>query len=409
MKYRRDYEKLFRAVPSTAIDPKTKALMDDFGKYFQKFADHPVILYDVFVPRFRGWHPTLTEEQFNSYKAILKQVIEDVDETTREGVLADLYELNLGTTIANTVSKYSEGELELPLYTEISAALDTYKFANGVKDSVWNDKSIEELLIDEDNVPGLKWRLQVLNNHMRPLRGGDFGIVAARPDKGKTSFLADQISFMAAQLPSDRNVIWLNNEGKSDTIKKRIFQATFGMSWSTLRELKDKGKPIMEAYTQIIGRRDKIRVMDIHECHVGQVEQILDNNNPGLVIFDMIDNIRGFGREARTDLRLEEMYKWGRERSVKYDFVGLASSQISGDGDGEQYPKLWMLKDSRTGKQGACEFILMIGSSNDINLQYSRFLSLPKNKLRRDDAPGDPHSEVIFKPTIARYEDIENG
>jgi replicative DNA helicase len=123
----------------------------------------------------------------------------------------------------------------------------------------------------------------------------------------------------------------------------------------------------------------------------------------------MIDNIRGFGSEARTDLQLEEMYKWARERSVKYDAIGLATSQISAEGDGLQFPTLSMLKDSKTGKQGACDFQLMIGASNDPNLEYSRYLSLPKNKLRRDGQPSDPRCEVRFQPNLARYEDIGHG
>jgi replicative DNA helicase len=123
----------------------------------------------------------------------------------------------------------------------------------------------------------------------------------------------------------------------------------------------------------------------------------------------MIDNIRGFGDMARTDLMLEEMYKWARERSVKYDCIGLATSQISNDGDGMQFPTLGMLKDSKTGKQGACDFQLMIGASNDPGLAGSRFISLPKNKLRRPDGASDPRAEVVFDAVRARYRDIPVG
>src|SRR5690606_31011004 len=135
---------------------------------------------------------------------------------------------------------------------------------------------------------------------------------------------------------------------------------------------------------------------DIHGYNNSQVELILQDNNPGLIIYDMIDNIKFNGEAARTDLALEYMYQWARERSVKYDSIGWASSQISNDGDGLMFPTLGMLKDSKTGKQGACDFQLMIGSSNDAGLQSSRWLGLPKNKLRKEGAPGDPRAEVIF-------------
>jgi replicative DNA helicase len=150
-------------------------------------------------------------------------------------------------------------------------------------------------------------------------------------------------------------------------------------------------------------------VLDVHGYATGQIESILEESNPGVVVFDMIDHIRGFGDMARTDLQLEEMYKWARERSVKYDCVSLATSQISNDGDGLQFPTLSMLKDSKTGKQGAADFQIMIGASNDIGLSGSRFISLPKNKLRRPDGASDPRAEVIFDGTRARYRDIEVG
>jgi replicative DNA helicase len=38
-----------------------------------------------------------------------------------------------------------------------------------------------------------------------------------------------------------------------------------------------------------------------------------------------------------------------------------------------------MLKDSKTGKQGACDFILAMGKDESVPDQ--RYLSLPKNKL----------------------------
>lgn len=408
MKYRKEFQRLMRTIPVASIDPKTKALLDDFGKYFEKF-DHDRIDLAVFTPRFRQWHPSLTEEQFNSYKGILRQVDQDVDENTRDGILRDLYELSLGTNIANLITKYDSGDLVMPLSDYISAELDAFKLNVGMKEVKWDDTDILALLQEDINQDGIKWRLNVLNEHMRPMVPGDFGIVAGRPDKGKTSFMSSEVTFMAAQIADDKNVLWLNNEGPSGRIRKRLYQSALGKSIRELVEMAEDPEALKQAYIDAVGRADKIRVVNIHGAHVGQVEAIIENSNPGIIIYDMIDNIKGFGGEARTDLQLEEMYKWARERCVKYECIGIAASQISNEGDGMQYPTLGMLKDSKTGKQGACDFQLMIGASNDLNLQYSRFIGLPKNKLRREDMPGDPHAEVMFKPNIARFEDLGYG
>ena len=133
----------------------------------------------------------------------------------------------------------------------------------------------------------------------------------------------------------------------------------------------------------------------------------LEQHEPALVVFDMIDNIRGFGDSARTDQRLESMYQWAREAAVKHEFAGIATSQISVDGAGMQFPLDHMLKDSKTGKQGACDFIIMGGASDDEGYKNVRFIGVPKNKLRREGTDADPKTAVQFKPEICRLEDAE--
>lgn len=407
LKQKKEYSNLVRTVPSASIDPKTKALLDDFGKYFKMFPDHDEIDLELFIPRFRQWHPSLTEEQFATYKSILNQIRETPDEGTKKGLLGDLYELGLGTTIANIVAKYEAGDLILPLADYVAAELDAYKMNVGLEAMAWESRSIEELLEEDLNNEGIRWRLNCINNCMRPLRPGDFGIVAGRPDKGKTSFLCSEVTFMADQLPEDRNVVWLCNEGMTGNIQKRLYQSALGKTIGEMVQMKRDGVDIAQEYANVVGRSDRIRVFQINGMHVGQVEAIIEANNPGIVVYDMIDNIRGFDGESRTDQKLEEMYKWARDRCIKYSSIGMAASQISIEGDNLMYPTLSMLKDSKTGKQGACDFQLMIGAHSDF--PSTRFIGLPKNKLRREDAPGDPHAEVNFIHNIARFEDVPNG
>lgn len=405
MKYRAEYNKVVHSVPVSALDPKTQALIADFGKYFKKFPTHDMIDMHTFLPRFRQWHPDMTDEQYNAYAAVLRTISGDVDDETKLGIVGELYELDLGTKVANLCNLFNQGELSYSLSEGISAAIDSYKINMGAKAVMWDDTDIDLLLQEDLDDSGIRWRLNVLNEHMRPLRPGDFGIIAGRPDKGKTTFLTSEVTFMAGQLPEDRNVLWLNNEGMSGRIVKRLYQSALGKSISEMVALSQAGE-LSGLYEEVVGRRDKIRVVNVHGFHVGQVEAIIENSNPGIIVYDMIDNIKGFQGESRTDLQLEEMYKWARERGVKYDCINLASSQISNEGDGLQFPTLGMLKDSKTGKQGACDFQLMIGAMNEQSMQYSRYISLPKNKLRREDRPGDPHCEVVFNANMARYEDL---
>ncbi len=405
MKHRDEYHKLIKAIPMTALDSKTQELIHDFGKYFKKFPTHKSVQMEIFLPRFKAWHPSMADDTFNAYVGVLRAANNDVDENTKIGILSDLYELDMGTKLANTFAQFDSGNLKTPLIEVVSDIIDKYKSSIGAKSIKWIDTPIDELLSEVANNKGLKWRLDALNQHMRPLRGGDFGILASRPDRGKTTMVASEITYMARQLPNTKNAIWLNNEGPGKRLIPRIYQAALGCTLSELL-VQNKSGVLKSNYIKVVGRIDKIRVIDIHELSTSDLQEILDNSNPGLVIVDMLDHVHGFGNMQRTDLQLEELYKWLRDRAVKYDCPIIGTSQISGEGEGLMYPPMDKLKDSRTGKQGACDFIMMIGSSSDPGLAQSRYISLPKNKLKLEGKPSDPRSEVRINPDINRYCDI---
>lgn len=418
MRKRQDFFKLRDLIPKSNLDPKTVAILDDFEKYFAKFPSHKEVDMTTFIPRFQAWHPGMKDELFNQYKAVFINSMAEADEDQRKNIMYELAELEMMTKLANIAERHNDGDVA-DAFHEVNTTMDAYRQRLGLRAIQFIDTPIGELLQDEFDDSGISWRLHCLNGSMRRLRPGDFGIIAGRPDKGKTTFVTDQVTFFAPQLPQDRNIIWLNNEGPGRRIIPRLYQSALNYSMDDMKaaqmrhdskgRLDNKHSELVDSYAAAVGRLDRIRIIDVHGFATGQIEAILEESNPGVIVYDMIDNIKGFGNEARTDLQLEEMYKWARERSVKYDCIGLATSQISNDGDGMQFPTLGMLKDSKTGKQGACDFQLMIGASNDQGLQGSRFLGLPKNKLRRPDGPSDPRAEVIFDGVRARYKDIPVG
>jgi replicative DNA helicase len=419
MRRRPDFYKLRDLIPKSNLDEKTVAILADFEKYYENHPSHKEIDLTTFVPRFHARHPGMKQELVNQYNAVFRNAwSQDADEDQRKTIMHELAELELATKLANIAERHNDGTVA-DLFHEVTSSMDGFRSRMGLRSIQYIDTPIGELLQDEFNDAGVAWRLDCLNRSMRRLRPGDFGIIAGRPDKGKTTFLTSEVTFFAPQLPADRNIIWLNNEGPGRRITPRLYQSALNFSMDEMKQEQSKpdanGKhdyghsALVDAYRKAVTRLDKIRIIDVHGFNTGQIEAILEEGNPGVIIYDMIDNIRGFASEARTDLALEEMYKWARERSVKYDCIGLATSQISNDGDGMQFPTLGMLKDSKTGKQGACDFQLMIGASNDVGLSGSRFMSLPKNKLRRPDGQADPRAEVIFDGLRARYKDIPIG
>ena len=420
LKYRNRLEQLLRAVPAGAVTPQTDALLKDFAAYFKDHPSATVIPRAEFFTWFKLKHPTIKPEQLAVYQHQLAQTEADPKPEVVDGLMGRLVAADTANKVAELLQKWQAGE-EVDLYVQLRAHVEDFEARTNRKVKVpWVEDKIEDLLQAEKDDTGLHWRQAVLNDSMRPLRGGDFGVLAGRPDKGKTTFCTDNLAHFAPQVAkmydNQRHIVWLNNEGPGKRIVQRLYQSALNLSIPELVELVQKPPPKASTHKHLLdhmyaaamgGRLDLVRVFDIHDFWSHEVEDLLRKVPAGLVLFDMIDNIKFGGGTSnggeRTDQLLEAMYQWVRVLSVKYDVPMLATSQISADGDGLQYPTLSMLKDSKTGKQGAAEFILTIGASNDVHLQHSRFLGLTKNKLHRHGGPKDPRAEVLFDGERGRY------
>ncbi len=403
---RTDYNRIEGAVNVDTLDKKTKVLFKGVGRYYDKHPNHGQIDFNLFIPFFlRNVVPDMDKEEQKTYKNVIKTMGKNYpNQEDRAAILESVLENNLMHETRMITERYADGE-ETDLIGKLSTVLDSYKTDVGISALPEVSENIDELIDDMGNDSGVQWRLDSLSSAMRGLRGGDFGIIAARPDQGKTSFLCSELTYMAKQLPEGRPILWLNNEGPGYAIRPRLMQAALNITMTELIAMKEEGT-LYDAYFEAVGGEGRIRVMDIHGANIGQVEGIIQHTTPGLIVYDMIDNISGFGDAQRMDLRLERLYQWAREKAVKYDAIALATSQISEEGSNMQFPGLSNLKDSKTGKQGACEFQLMIGSmEREPLLASKRWLSLPKNKLRRVKSQR-LQEEVTFDRDRARYIDM---
>lgn len=417
LKYRERYDRLARSVPKHVLDAHTQTLLADIGAYFSETSDER-LPHEGFFTFFKLRHPTLTPEQFSAYEHLLKQVQSDPGPELEGRIMERLVAADTAYTVAALLQKWNQGD-EVDLYVALRDAVDNYENTTARKVKLPRvTTTIAEMLAEEESDSGLRWRLAALNMSMRPLRGGDFGVIAGRPDKGKTTFLSSELTFMAKQVAemygNERQIVWLNNEGPGKRIIQRNYQSALNLTIPEMVELHNKPSTkgfahlLDEMYAEALGGRiDMIDVHDIHGFWSHEVEDILRKVPAGLVVWDMVDNVQ-FGGGAsnggqRTDQLLEAMYQWVRVLCVKYDIPMLATSQISAEGENERWPKLSQLKDSRTGKQGAAEFIITLGAIDGPDFEHSRFVGMTKNKLHRYGGPKDPRAEVLFDGARGRY------
>lgn len=428
LKYRERYERLGRSVPKQALQPLTATLLEDFGKFFKEFPDAQRIEQGPFLTWFKGYrHPTLGESELAVYSAIIGKSMDDVDASLESGLMARLVASDTAAKVTSLLEKWNAGD-EVDLYSALRGHVES--FEQQVDRKVNNPQvldPIEDLLKAEENDVGLHWPLACLNRHIKPLQSGDSIVVAMRPDAGKTTFCTHVVTHMAPQVDvlfpgENRSILWFNNEGPGRKIVMRCFQSALNATIEDLVRYSNSACSsdamrarymtlVREKYAEALGGRPGVlRIFDVHGMWNHEVEDLMRKYKPALVVFDMIDNIK-FGEAmsnngSRTDQILEAMYQWARMMGVKHDCATIATSQLSADADGVSFPTLPQLKDSKTGKQGACDVIITIGKLNDPVLENSRYIGTTKNKKVKTGQKSSPMQEVVFDGQRGRYVEV---
>lgn len=254
--------------------------------------------------------------------------------------------------------------------------------------------------------PGLEWRLEELNISAGPLRKGDFVIVSAYVNTGKTTFAADQVSYMASQIKDGRPVIWINNEERSSKVMFRIVQAALGI---TTKDILADPAAAMSNYAHTIGNKDKILIVseDSSISNVSQMNALFRDMNPALIVFDQLDKVSGFeGKGDSEHNRLGFLYQWGRRLAHEYGSV-IALSQADATASGSPWVQQNQLRGSKVDKPGEADLIITIGKDNDPANENKRYIHIAKNKLiggpRSDENERHGYWLVDIKPEIARY------
>jgi len=402
-------------VPEQGIDENTRVILKDYGRYFEANPGADTIDPAAFGTYFALLHPKLKPEQIEAYKARFRQIAQDPAPGVADGILERLVAVRTASKLWALLEDFEGGEGDLTKsLRSINDEHETF-FARSHEHPKVRDK-IEDIIEADENDAGLHWRLSCLNESMRPLRAGDFGILAARVDSGKTSFLASELTHFAPQLvdiyPDEpRGIVVFNNEGPGARLKHRCYNAALGKTTRELVALKHAGT-LYDEYVRALGGRESITIYDVHDYSMHDLEDIVKDRKPAVVVIDMLDNVRADGSiingGTRTDQILEWLYQRSRVWAVKYDCAVLATSQLNAEADGTIYPSMAMLANSRTGKAGAADFVLMLGRSHDPQLQNTRFISLPKNKKRRDGGAQDPRREVLFDGARSLFKDPES-
>lgn len=369
-------------------------------KTLQEDSDKEQLTVDDLELKFFADYPFLKQAEKEIFQGIFGQLrLVVIDEDRIEEYMIKQKQMVQAHKIAEIALEVTEGRKDFTAILDHVSDIDVDEPLEEEIEFVSDD--LEALYQDQIVTQGLRWRLPCLNKSLGSLRKGDFGFIFARPETGKTTFLASEATHMLEQ--TNRPIIWFNNEEQGEKVMIRCIQASLGKSQAELFSDLPKHKADFYELT-----KRNLKIVDSASIHKSYVEKVCKAVEPALIIFDQVDKIKGF-EEARTDLTLGAIYQWARELAKDFAPV-IAVCQADGTGEGVKWLNMGHVANAKTAKQAEADWILGIGKSNQEGLEYVRHLNISKNKLvgDEDSIPELRHGklDVIIKPEVARYEDL---
>ena len=234
------FNRLMPYIKEHSVSKETWKFLNTLRNYFKSYPDNDAVIWSEFKVFFFAVSKLKPDEHV-IYEAYFKRIEEvDADSEVVEDVLKNYITRDYATQVMNKalniLNETDEGVIE-----DVETILAQYKKEIGcavTKDDLFVPASLKSA-IAECSSAGFTWRLNELNKSAGPLRIGDFAVVAARPETGKTTFIASELTHFATQLKDDiRPIVWVNNEERSSKVMSRVIQAHFGTTLSDLLDRK---------------------------------------------------------------------------------------------------------------------------------------------------------------------------
>lgn len=406
-KERANYQRFKPYIQEHVLTKETQLIVNVVESYFNQFPQTNTIDWGAFQTYFLIHRKAqINPKDVPVYKAIFDALKNNPPPASVDDVLQDYITQDYSHRIADTALKVREGRAVIDDVDKLVAQYnkELNRAINTADLFVSDDTSA---IINQSMSDGLEWRLEELNISCGPLRKGDFILVAAYVETGKTTFAASEVTHMATQIKDNRPIVWVNNEERSVKVMRRIQQAALGV---TLKDMQLDPKQCVADYEKLMGMKQRILVTenDAGMNNVNRLTSLFQDTNPALIVFDQLDKVRGFeGRDSAGEHdRLGKIYNWARDLSHEYGPV-IALSQCDATAEGSQYISMNQLRGSKVDKPGEADAIVTIGKTTDPSQEYTRFIHVPKNKLdggaRSVEKERHGHWEVKIEPEVARY------
>jgi len=258
-------------------------------------------------------------------------------------------------------------------------------------------KDVDEIVEALQEQGEFKFNLNSLQRATNGIGRGNFMIVFARPDVGKTAFWVSLVASPKGFAWQEKKVSIFANEEPAIRTQMRLLNASSGLQrGNILNGSRDLAKQKWSTISPYIENFDCVgKTMD-------DLDEYCSTNDVDILIIDQLDKINVTGKYNATHEKLREVYTQSRELAKRHNILVIGMSQASAEAQGRSRVTFSTMENSKTGKAAEADIILGIGKEDEVENYLEdcvRFVTLSKNKLTGDHA----EFEVILRPTISRY------
>lgn len=241
--------------------------------------------------------------------------------------------------------------------------------------------NLEELFAQKSK--SLRWKFNYpdLQHRLTGIGGGYFGVIAARPDVGKTSFYMAITCAPDGFIEQGANVHIIGNEESVERLRLRAASAIIGVA-------EDEIKKEPKKYQEQVNKATNLHINDGFGWTMGMLDNYVSNHDVDILIVDQLDKMHVKGNFATDTDRLKAIYIQARDIAKKHDCGVIGICQAGASAHNKLYFGFECLDGSKTGKAAECDWCLCIGAefSKDGDTGY-RIGNLPKNKLTGSKKP----------------------
>lgn len=313
------------------------------------------------------------DKQFERFKAI----IDDFEEVSVPNVI-DAYLEHCRTEVRLELStallQEQKDKKVRDLIDRWEALADGY-FAEDVEETeVYEDVAVADIL-------GITERKNLIPIYPHALNEkidggavkGDHIVIAGRVEEGKSLFA---INMACGFCRDGYRVLYVGNEDSPQRMLPRFLSRMSGLTKFELAREPEEAERIARSKGW-----ENLIFASIPSGTFSQIEGLIDNHNPDIVIVDQLRNL-SVGIEDGVQ-QLEKAAKGMRRIIKKHNILGISITQSNNDEAriNKLVNEMCDVDSSNVGIPGQADLMIMLGSNEDFRNKNRRMINIPKNKM----------------------------